>query len=300
MVRRPLSNEVIDVDAEVEPPSGYTHTSRDGLLDQPILSNEVLCAALSEPRVKKHMSIILPNAQLNSPELVDSDFRIRRPRLNFGGQTIANLGGGGRNNHGGNMHVDRNLRNNFGNNMQTGMRQWGTLEPSMKRPGYGNSNGHQQQPYRQNLFHHGGGATNNRFNNGRNNRNHRPPHQNHIYERGTVNVNQGGGKHIRFGSPPPQYSFPPPPHAPPLQNLPPPPSGTNFPRPPPHSFPPPPPHPSQNTQTRNFSFNRQQTGTSQSNNTKKKSGVDPQLMQSLRSQLASTLKKNRQSGSKRS
>ena len=328
-VRPPLSNEQIDLDSTVEPPStGVTYSSQDGLLDQPIYNNECLCVSLTEPKKLPHKSALLDNSLVNPPTLQAHDLVIRRPRLNRGGKTIANMGGGVTNNHGGGMHVDRNFRNQINQNLPTGMRGWGTMEPSLKRPKHGNNNNQYQKPYRPNLFGQGQMNGNLRYNHNKNGIQQNGygiaglPQGFYSNQHSKVSTNSAGGVHIRFGENP-QTSFPPPPTSAPRYHTQPPPqfvnqagTGVNYSIPPPtqgnfnwntnHRAPPPPPPPppppkfkfkQQRTVIRPFQdseYNKRNSNAQQKDPNKSK--MTPQLMQTLRSQLASTLQQNRMSG----
>lgn len=168
-VRPPVSSEQKDLLKVVHPPKGTKIICKDGLFDQAIPQNQCICVAFSEPKKKVHLSILLPNVKLNSPVLSGDDFKIRRPRLGHGA-SIATFGGNQRNRQGGGMNVDRDVRSQQpGGHLPTGMRQWGSLEPSAKRPRYNNDHA---PPYNQNRFN---SNNSNNYNftqfNGHNNRN---------------------------------------------------------------------------------------------------------------------------------
>ena len=163
-VRLPLSNEIIktDVETKVElPPSAEQIKSRnhDNLFTEPIEVNVALCAAFTEPAKLSHKSVLLPGARPPPSKLKREDLVIRRPRLNRGGGTIANLGvsnGRSKEQGYGSMNIgtyERDLaeRNGRGRDMyQTGMRQWGAMEPTPKRYQAGGSQSH--APYPPNPF----------------------------------------------------------------------------------------------------------------------------------------------------
>jgi 5'-3' exoribonuclease 2 len=148
-IRAPLSNEIypIDEDAVVLPPPGSDKISRDGgdynIFSDSIDPNEAVCVAFTEPPKLSHRSIILPGAHIPDPILTDDDRRIRRPKLNRGGGSIAHMGMSNGQSHQqgyGSMNIgsfERNLaqQNGRGNDMyQTGNRPWGAMEPLPKRP----------------------------------------------------------------------------------------------------------------------------------------------------------------------
>lgn len=168
-LRLPLSNEVYPLDKKsvVYPPSTSNRIGSDDLeqlLTSPIDPNAALCCAFTEPKKEIHMSILLKDATPPEPALRQDDFRIRRPRLNRGGGTIASMGTGRKGesdqNGYGSMNIsnyERNLAaaNGRGNQMnQAGTRTWGAMEPTAKRQRHDNRNynlqgGYQQQRHQQ-------------------------------------------------------------------------------------------------------------------------------------------------------
>ena len=56
--------------------------------------NNAVCVAFTEPGKLSHKSILLPGANPPQSRLTADDLRIRRPKLNRFGGTIANLGTG--------------------------------------------------------------------------------------------------------------------------------------------------------------------------------------------------------------
>lgn len=160
-VRPPLSNEIYSLDEEVKihPPKSSSKaefTSHDNLFTEPVLSVDTICVAFTEPSKLSHKSIVLPGAIPLPPCLTADDKRIRRPRLNRGGGTIANMGmsnGQSYQTGYGSMNIssyERELaqRTGRGNQMhQAGTRAWGAMEPTPKRqfhghgPFQGQSNG---------------------------------------------------------------------------------------------------------------------------------------------------------------
>lgn len=146
-VRPPLSNEFHPVDEEVKiyPPKASSKaefTSHDCLFIEPIVANDTVCVAFTEPAKLSHKSISLPGAIPPHPCLTAEDKRIRRPRLNRGGGTIANLGmsnGQSYQSGYGSMNIssyERDLaqRTGRGNQMyQAGTQAWGAMEPAPKR-----------------------------------------------------------------------------------------------------------------------------------------------------------------------
>jgi hypothetical protein len=147
-VRPPLSNEIHPLDEETKIPcpsasAKVVYTSHDNLFADDIIDNVALCVAFSEPPKLSHKSIMLPGAVPPAPCLNSEDLRIRRPRLNRGGGTIANLGGASNGQSYksgyGSMNIssyERDLaqRTGRGNQMyQAGTRAWGAMEPTPKR-----------------------------------------------------------------------------------------------------------------------------------------------------------------------
>ena len=315
-VRQPLSNEIYPLDKRsVIPPPKTSHRINsenvDALLTTPVDPNAALCAAFTEPVQGVHKSIILPGAQPPNAALGDKDLQIRRPRLNRGGGTIANLGMGGNGQSQqsgyGSMNIssyERDLaqRNGRGNQMnQAGTRAWGAMEPTNKRPRGGNQyqpqhhqqQQQQQQQYRPSLFQqpfqHGNHHAGNAQNRGQSNYQNRP------------NDNNQGG---RWQPPPqqqqqqqqrppvPQPRFHPPPNinqqgGPPQQH-----QNQNQSRNFQHSAGPPPPRVNQPFQHSRGGPPppRQGQRQGQANN---RSGVSASVMSNLRSQLKSTLNKNK-------
>lgn len=152
-VRPPLSNEIYSLEDEVKihPPKASSKaefTSHDSLFTEPVLSVDTICVAFTEPPKLSHKSIILPGAIPPAPCLTADDKRIRRPRLNRGGGTIANMGmsnGQSYQTGYGSMNIssyERELaqRTGRGNQMhQAGTRAWGAMEPTPKRQFQGRS-----------------------------------------------------------------------------------------------------------------------------------------------------------------
>ncbi|CAJ1946064.1 unnamed protein product [Cylindrotheca closterium] len=96
-VRPPLSNEIHPVgdDTTVSCPAASQKaefTSLDNLFTEPLVGNDVLCVAFTEPLKLSHKSIMIPGAVPPPPSLTAQDKNIGRPRLNRGGGTIANMG----------------------------------------------------------------------------------------------------------------------------------------------------------------------------------------------------------------
>jgi 5'-3' exoribonuclease 2 len=148
-VRAPLSNEIYPLEEEsvVLPPPGADKIDRTGgnlnIFSDRIDPNEAVCVAFTEPAKLSHKSILLPGALVPAPALTDDDKRIRRPKLNRGGGSIAHMGmsNGHSTKHGyGSMNIgsyERSLaqQTGRGNEMnQTGNRPWGAMEPLPKRP----------------------------------------------------------------------------------------------------------------------------------------------------------------------
>lgn len=143
-IRKPLSHEIysLDDDSSVPLPQTSSKISRSSeVFSDPIEPNVAVCFAFTEPSIMEHRSEILPGAVLHLSILTDEDRRIRRPRLNRGGDTIANLGGHNKSHQSGHgsMNIssyERDLatRNGRGNQMnQAGTRSWGSMEPTPKR-----------------------------------------------------------------------------------------------------------------------------------------------------------------------
>lgn len=143
-LRKPLSHEIygIDEDSVVPLPATSSKISRTSdIFSDPIEPNQVVCFAFTEPTIKNHRSVILRGAALPSSILTDEDRRIRRPRLNRGGDTIANMGGGNHSHRSGygSMNIssyERELAMKTGRGRQmnqTGTRSWGSMEPTPKR-----------------------------------------------------------------------------------------------------------------------------------------------------------------------
>jgi len=143
-IRKPLSNEIYDLDEDstVPLPASSSKISRvSEVFSDPLEPNETICFAFTEPSITSHKSEILPGANLPPSVLNDDDRRIRRPRLNRGGDTIANLGGNNKSHKSGygSMNIssyERNLamQNGRGRQMnQAGTRSWGSAEPTPKR-----------------------------------------------------------------------------------------------------------------------------------------------------------------------
>jgi 5'-3' exoribonuclease 2 len=158
-VRLPLSNDLrkINEDERIELPSSASEIKRpsyDNLFSDPIDSSVVMCVAFTEPAKLSHKSVLLAGARPPPPTLKPEDKVIRRPRLNRGGGTIANMGtSNGKSSQSGygSMNIsqyERDLagRNGRGNQMnQAGTRQWGAAQPTPKRQRQQNNNQQQQQ-----------------------------------------------------------------------------------------------------------------------------------------------------------
>ena len=146
-VRVPLSNDayIIDADLKVERPARAVEirrVSHDNLFAEDLESSDVFCAAFTEPAKLSHKSAMLPGARPPPPTLKPEDKIIRRPRLNRGGGTIANMGisnGKSYQQGFGSMDIsqyERELaqKNGRGNQLyQAGTRAWGAAEPTPKR-----------------------------------------------------------------------------------------------------------------------------------------------------------------------
>ena len=182
-VRPPLSNELFPVDKYSVVPrldSADKITNVDGIsiFADDIDPNDAVCVAFTEPSKLSHKSILLPGAKLAPPILTADDKRIRRPRLNRGGGSIANMGVSNGQSYQaghGSMNIgtyERNLAQQTGRGAdmyRTGNRAWGAMEPMPKRrtvppqvtnpfmnqhgggmnpgvtPAYANQQGYQQQ-----------------------------------------------------------------------------------------------------------------------------------------------------------
>lgn len=144
-VRQPLSNEIhpIGDDTTVSCPAASQKAEfMSSLFTEPLVGNDVLCVAFTEPPKLSHKSIMIPGAVPPSPSLTVEDKNIGRPRLNRGGGTIANMGTSNGQSHKsgyGSMNIgsyERDLANRTGrgNQMyQAGTRAWGAMEPTPKR-----------------------------------------------------------------------------------------------------------------------------------------------------------------------
>ena len=143
-LRKPLSHEIYDYDSNSMVPlpataSKISHTS--DIFSTPIEPNEAICLAFTEPTLSSHRSVILRGAVPPPSILTDEDRRIRRPRLNRGEDTIANLGGGNSSHKSGygSMNInsyERELAKKTGRERQmnqAGTRAWGAMEPTPKR-----------------------------------------------------------------------------------------------------------------------------------------------------------------------
>jgi hypothetical protein len=147
-VRLPLSNEAhpIDEDKQIDlPPRSQEikRSSPDNLFVDPIEGSYVMCIAFTEPAKLSHKSVMLPGARPPKPSLKPEDKVIRRPKLNRGGGTIANLGtsnGKSFQSGYGSMNInqyERDLASKTGRGnqlYQAGTRAWGAAEPTPKRP----------------------------------------------------------------------------------------------------------------------------------------------------------------------
>ncbi|KAL3821828.1 hypothetical protein ACHAXA_003330 [Cyclostephanos tholiformis] len=142
--RKPLSHEMysLDEDSIVPlPPTSNKISRSSDIFSEPIEPNMAVCFAFTEPSMKRHKSEILPGAVLHPSILTDDDRRIRRPRLNRGGDTIANLGGHNKSHQSGygSMNInsyerDLAMKTGRGKQMnQAGTRSWGSMEPTPKR-----------------------------------------------------------------------------------------------------------------------------------------------------------------------
>jgi hypothetical protein len=204
-VRPPLSNELHPCGDEgdaVRVPlpstaSKIDRVSHDNLFSEPIDANAAVCVAFSEPRKYSHKSIVLAGANLLPSKLTAEDLRIRRPKLNRFGGTIANLGmsrsGGGQSHQSGygSMNIssyERELAQRTGRGhelYQPGTRAWGAMEPAPKRHRTGTSSQQQGPGYgSQNPFstHHRG-----------------PPSQQHVPRPPWQNTGPGPQHHVQHG-----------------------------------------------------------------------------------------------------
>lgn len=158
-IRMPLSNEIypLEGDVKIDPPSSVSRIKRvdfDGTFSEPVDPNEAVCVSFTEPPKLSHKSVVLPGAKPCHPVLKPEDRRLRRPKLNRGGATIAHMGGSNNNaSHQagyGSMNIssyERNLAAQQGRGSQmyqTGARPWGAMEPAPKR--HRQQQHHQQHP----------------------------------------------------------------------------------------------------------------------------------------------------------
>jgi len=143
-VRKPLSHELLEFDENsiVPLPASASKISRSSdLFSSAVEPNEAICFAFTEPTLTSHRSEILSGAVLPPSILTDEDRRIRRPRLNRGGDTIANMGGHNKSHQSGygSMNIssyerDLAMKTGRGKQMyQAGTRAWGAMEPTPKR-----------------------------------------------------------------------------------------------------------------------------------------------------------------------
>jgi hypothetical protein len=144
-LRPPLSNEVFPTGETLNAPKVSSEamlTNSEGLFTDAIVSNDCICVSFSEPPKLSHKSVLLPGVVVLPPTLTDKDKQIRRPRLNRGVGSIANMGvanGQSFQSGHGSMNIssyerDLALRTGRGNEMnQAGTRSWGSLEPTQKR-----------------------------------------------------------------------------------------------------------------------------------------------------------------------
>lgn len=295
--RPPLSNENLDIGDEivVSPPStagSITEDDYEGLFAEKLTGNDSICIAFSQPLKLSHKSVLLPGARLPKPQLSADDKRIRRPRLNRGGGSIANMGvsnGKSHNSGYGSMNIsnyERDLAAKMGrgNQMnQAGTRTWGSMEPTAKRgrhtgpppPAVGNpfmrqggGRGHphaaqQPPPYQQQSWHAQPPP---------NGRGH-PPHHQQYAQHPQYGQPQGypghGGPQYRGGAPP-QGGYRGPPN---------------------HSRGPPPGR--GGPPGRGYDFRAHNNNQGGGRGQPPASRTNPNVMDSLRAQLSSTLKQNR-------
>jgi len=168
-VRLPLSNEALPLDKSMKIPLPSTanrvlRSSHDNLFTESIDGNSVVCVAFSEPPKMTHKSVMLPGSRPPPEKLKAEDKIIRRPKLNRGRGTIANMGGGGGGNGRsyqsgyGSMNIgnfERDLANRTGRGhqmYQAGTRTWGAAEPTPKRPRQFHQMQQHQPPYQSNPF----------------------------------------------------------------------------------------------------------------------------------------------------
>ena len=105
--------------------------------------------AFNFPEKKKHQSRMLPGVIPQESVLTESDLRIRRPKLNRGPMSIAELGGAPVGGLGmGIGEEQRMAMMQAGSGGMTGQRSWGTMEPSSKRQ----RTGGQMQQIQQQFF----------------------------------------------------------------------------------------------------------------------------------------------------
>jgi len=246
-----------------------------------LVKSSVYRAIFEEPPHKPHRSIVY--GKIPPKQLTPDDWQIRRPRLNRGGFSIAYMGGV--ENH---QHEQRHghklykHQNNHYNPNQL-------LPPNVQwQQGMGSNKGYNN--------HHRG--NNHRVNNRRHNNQHRQPQ--HQYPRDPFHHNQRQNSHYppqqqhyhqqSFHNPHMQRQWTQ--HAPPT-HIPPPNHQRNR-HPPPVAV-------AQPIQS-HYSFNQSGAGGAEHQSHHRavppppptsRSGVDPSLMKSLRSQLANTIKQNR-------
>ena len=110
--------------------------------------DEIVFAVFEEPPACLHQSALNPKALPPPQSLRGIDFRLRRPRLNRGGENISQLAGASRPG-GGSMNIgsyERSVASKAGRTVNaTGTRPWGAMEPTNKKTDWGGRGGNQPQ-----------------------------------------------------------------------------------------------------------------------------------------------------------
>ena len=110
--------------------------------------DEIVFAVFEEPPACLHQSALNPKALPPPQSLRGIDFRLRRPRLNRGGENISQLAGASRPGSG-SMNIgsyERSVASKAGRTVNaTGTRPWGAMEPTNKKTDWGGRGGNQPQ-----------------------------------------------------------------------------------------------------------------------------------------------------------
>ena len=115
-VSAPPAEERIKKEDSIAPPSERAEDISDG-----VKTNFAACAVYEMPPALPHKSSILKGAKEAPPVIEPHQLRIVRPRLNRGGQNIAEMGGA------------RRIDHNTSNYNTQGHQQWGLTQPQVKK-----------------------------------------------------------------------------------------------------------------------------------------------------------------------